>query len=135
MLEVNHQERLSTTLAKLECQVELPKKWVKFFSQRGALPQSPNEKRRFPRFHHPAKAILKLDQSLPAIPRQHELFCVVTKDISRGGINFLHAQQLFPAERIRLWLATGIHDGTVMWCVRHNEHCYEIGAEFGEGTN
>ena len=135
MLESNHQERLNTALTKLDCQVELPNKWVRFFSRRGALTELQDDRRQFSRYHHPAKAVLKLDQSLPAIPRADELFSVVTKDISRGGINFLHAQQLFPAERVRFWLATGIFDATVRWCVRHNEHCYEIGAVFGEETN
>ena len=135
MLESNHPDALSVALAKLECQVRVPKKMVDFFTQRGPLPTVPNEMREFPRFHHPARAILKLDQSLPTIPRQHELFCVVTRDISRGGIKFYHAQQLFPSEQIKIWLTTGIHDAFVVRCIRHNEHCYEIGAEFGEEMN
>ena len=32
---------------------------------------------------------------------------VVTSDVSRSGISFLHAKQLYPGERILLWLPTG----------------------------
>jgi hypothetical protein len=71
-----------------------------------------------------------METTLPAIERGQQVHCVLTKDISRGGLSFLHTEQLFPEERIKLWLPIGKHDALIVRCQRGNENCYEIGAVF-----
>ena len=69
------------------------------------------------------------DPEVTAIPRADAKHVVLMKDLSRQGVAFLHAAQLFPGERVELTLPTGRIAYTVVRCLRHNHRCYEIGAE------
>ena len=113
----------------LPCHVVLPPEWDDFFNRRGPLPPRESEPRRFVRQHFPTRAIMELTTTLAAIPRKYAKYVVLMKDISRQGASFLHVAQLFPGERVELTLATGRIPYTVMRCRRHNDACYEIGAE------
>ena len=130
MLEDDYRRQLDALLATSECKVTLPREWKDLFTRRGALPSIDNDRRRFVRFHFPSKAVLELEQTLSSVDRSHSFFCVFTKDVSRDGISFFHAGQLYPGEKPVLWLAAGQTECMVVRCVRHSPQCFEIGAMF-----
>jgi len=129
MLDANRLEKRKAAVNDLPCHVELPSDWADFFQRRGAKAAPPNQSRRFVRQHFPTKALLELTTSLPAITRDYGKYVVLMSDISRQGACFLHHAQLFPGERVELTLPTGRIPYTVMRCVRHNDRCFEVGAE------
>lgn len=132
MLESDHHVKLAQVLAALECRVRLPPDWDDFFDRRGANAVKHDDRRQFTRSHYPMNALLQIERALPCIPRERRLYRVYTKDLSRSGISFLHEEQLYPCERLRLWFSSSLLNCTVVRCRRHNERCYEIGATFGK---
>ncbi len=135
MLEDNYHEQLKKMLLITERKVTLPVEWGDFFEKRENVHPYPDDRRRFARRDFRAECILELEQSILNIPRQHQYYHVYTKNVSRGGIGFLHSQQLFPGERALLWLPTSKISVCVARCYRHNSSCYEIGVRFGDGSN
>jgi hypothetical protein len=130
MLDADRREKMKAVIDALPCHVVLPPEWNDFFQRRGPVtPREDDEPRRFVRQHFPTRAIMELATSLAAIPRDYAKYVVLMKDISRQGASFLHVAQLFPGERVELTLATGRIPYTVMRCRRHNDCCYEIGAD------
>ena len=130
MLEKDYLTTLSCLLEKLECHVRIPKQWNDFFERQGRVASTADDRRRFVRLHCPSRAVLQLETTLPAIHRGRQVHCVLTKDISRSGLSFLHTEQLFPHEKVKLWLSMGKRDATVVRCLRRNEKCFEIGVVF-----
>ena len=127
MLESDYQRNLDKLLAACELDVAVPGEWQESLSRRGVIPPIAGDRRRFVRHTFPCRAILEMRQTLPAIPRRHIIKQVLTRDLSREGIGFLTSQQLYPGERISLWLPRGKKDLTVVRCVEHAVDCYEIG--------
>ena len=66
---------------------------------------------------------------LPAFPQSSRTHKVITLDISRSGISYLADQQQFPEEEVLLWTLIGRIPCKVARCLKHNDRCYEIGAE------
>jgi hypothetical protein len=130
MLEENYSGKLALLLERLQPCVELPEGWTDYFTRCGALPTAPEERRQFARRCLREEAICELGKSLPAIDRRHEFSKVFLKDISRGGVAFLAAQQLYPGEHLTLWTRGGKLPCSVVRCTRHNDRCYEIGSRF-----
>jgi hypothetical protein len=61
---------------------------------------------------------------------------ILTRDISRGGMNILHKQQLFPGQKIDVVLADGQQRRLeVTWCRRLGVGCYSAGCRFVKGTS
>jgi len=115
----------------LECKVLVPGKFLSVFQKEGAVQTVADDGRRFPRYEYHMRAVLHYRQTLPAIPREEESYLILTKDLSRSGLCFLHEQQLFPQERMAVDLAGGRHvEIEVARCIKHNERCFEIGANF-----
>ncbi len=116
---------------ELECRILIPGKFLAIFQNEGATQTVMDDLRRFPRYHYHMRAVLHYRQTLPSMPRGEERYLVLTKDLSRSGLSFLHEQQLFPRERMAVDLAGGRHiDIEVARCIKHNDRCYEIGANF-----
>ena len=140
MLESNDRDGFVTTLCasaldmaweELECRIVVPRQYVSDFHKEGALHTMQGDGRRFPRFHYHVRGVLHCRQTFPAMPRREERYLVLTKNLSRCGLSFLHEQQLFPHERMALNLAGGKHvDIEVARCKKHNDRCFEIGAVF-----
>ncbi|MEM9657436.1 MAG: hypothetical protein AAF961_03660 [Planctomycetota bacterium] len=128
MLEADYQQRLEQLLASCECDVAVPAQWKDLLSQRGVLAPIPDDRQQFVRHLFNGRAVLEYDQTLPAISRKHHVAQVVTRDVSRRGVRFLHSEQLFPGEECALWLNTGRQTYEVVRCIRHNSRCFEIGA-------
>ena len=89
------------------------------------------ECRQYPRFH--LRVSIEATVHPPTNePTQAVLKCqVLTRDISRGGMNILHKSQLFPGQLVDVVL----HDGNrrrleVRWCRRLGAGCYTAGCRF-----
>jgi len=130
MLDRNYLQDLNDALNRIPCRVVIPSEWGDFFSQRGPQSGGTGRQRRFGRMNYRTKILIELGTSLPAIQRKPGKQVVLMRDISRKGAGFLHAEQLYPGELVRLSLATGPMMAQVTRCIRHNPHCYEVGAEF-----
>jgi hypothetical protein len=117
--------------AQLSCRVKLSPEQVAEMQRQGPLPSLEGDKRRFVRFHLRARGILECRTTLPAIPRSSGRFLVLVKNLSRSGIGFLHEAQLFPRERLKIWV-----EGRrwlpieVARCRRLHDGCYEVGGRF-----
>ena len=107
---------------RLGCRVALPEETSDFFARRGRLRSAFAERRRFQRFHFPQKAILERGGKYEAI---------YTKNLSRTGLMFLYAEQLFPCEEVRVFTSSGLCLPLVLCrCLRLQERCYECGARY-----
>ena len=129
MLDPNSDSPLAVATNVFPCRVVLPAEWTDFFERRGPQLHYGEDSRRFIRTHFPAKALMELGATHASIPREFERHVVLMKDISRGGVGFLHSAQLYPNERVALVFPTGRRSYIVMRCLRHNDLCFEIGAE------
>lgn len=130
MLENSYSTQIENLLAELPCAVRIPDEWGDYFSRQGVLRSIENDKRRFARKHFCTKAALDIKSSLPAIIRKPSVQAVYTRDISRNSVSFLHAEQLYPGEKCRLWLTDRRLLVTVVRCSRVNSHCYVVGSTF-----
>ena len=128
MLENSYTDQIDMLLSKLSCDVQVPSEWTDFFSRQGMLPSIEGDRRRFGRKYMPGKAVLEITNTLPSINRQQLVHAVYTRDISRGGISFLHVDQLYPGEAGRLWLPDRRLPVEVVRCSRVNSQCYVVGA-------
>ena len=117
-------DRFQRVWQSLNCTVELPEKEREFFRKQGLMSLAYDDRRRHPRVWCRGKAIL-----------EHEglFYAVYTNDLSRSGISFLHAAQLFPCETVRLHtLATAAFSLTIVRCRRLNDCCYACSCTFAE---
>lgn len=132
MLDTNReQEALSKCLTACICEIDLPVAWRNFFDESGAMPTCVGDTRRFPRFYARGKGALESRQSLPGKLRPVQWRGIYTKNVSREGLGFLHSEQLFPRERMRVLLADGVpREIEIACCRRIQRRCYEIGARF-----
>ena len=115
----------------LTCSDAVRNEWERFHQSTGMLPVSLNDQRRFPRFFAASSAVLEYRHSIPAIPRPERKCLVLTKNLSRDGLGFLHDEMLFPNEVMLLHLPSGVQlEIRVMRCIRCIAGCFEIGAQF-----
>ena len=128
MLEDDYRRRLNELFLSCPFEATIPDQWRDVLTRQGVISPVPNDQRRFVRYHFCTRAILELAQTHPAMARQHSFHHVLTRDLSRTGIAFLHREQLYPGEQVVLWLPRGKQRFTVIRCQRHNQRSYEIGA-------
>lgn len=89
---------------------------------------APIDQRRTARIPTLIRAAAEVSQPLEAIPRGDTRAQVWVRDVSLRGIRFLYHEQLYPGERIRLWVPEAELSGEVARTLRVGERCYEIGA-------
>lgn len=130
MLEENYSEQLTHLQQKLPSQISLPAEWSDFFAEDGVVASIQNDQRRFVRHRFRTKGVLELNQSLPAIEREFSFHHIYTRDLSRSGVSFVYADQLYPGEVCRLWLPAKKVNAYILQCRRYNENCYVAGASF-----
>lgn len=90
-----------------------------------------DEIRRFPRFPVRSEVEATIYPREGDTGQEPQTCNLMVRDLSRGGMNILHVDQLFPGQRIDVVL----HNGTrrpveVMWCRRLANRCYTIGCRF-----
>jgi hypothetical protein len=109
----------------------VPENQRQLLERAGVVPSFDGDVRRFPRCYAVGRAELRCYQGLPAFSRPQERHAIMMIDLSRGGIGFLHSEQLFPGERAVVALAGGkeVHV-EVQWCRRLGEQCYQVGGRF-----
>ena len=90
-----------------------------------------SESRRFPRLDFRA-CVQALVHAPPRDPEGKPTSCqVLTRDISRSGMNLLHKSQVFPGQLIDLTLPDGQERRLeVVWCRRLGMGCYSAGCRF-----
>lgn len=133
MFEGNHPNQIVEQLPpQVKCEVKLPPEWNDLrYLPRGLLPTCSNDRRRFPRCHYRVRAILQCRETFPALWCSREPYMVYTENISRGGLAFLHSEQLFPRQQICIFLPGGVQlDLQVVRCRQLHERCFEVGARF-----
>lgn len=124
MLDIdNESDQVINAFDLLPCKVQLPEEWDDFFSLTGNLASHFDDNRKYGRHYLRRKAILKRNESLQI---------VYTKDISRFGIALLNHEQLFPCEKVTLWLPRQKQSYAlrITRCQRLQQNCYECGAKF-----
>ncbi len=100
--------------------VEIPTELDDFFEPTGPLPRVLHDQRRFPRHYYRKRAILEQKDGLSRV------FMI---NLSRESISFLHSQQLFPLDRVRLWVEAGVcMKVKIVRCRRIEDRCFECGA-------
>ncbi len=134
--------RLIDAITQLPCNIELPKSWKDFFSDNGPARGDADDKRQFPRWKNRTLAGLLYRKTFPAIERVEGWHPVYLKDLSRGGAAFIHFEQLFPREQMRLLFIDEVSSrilqnyylraAEVVWCRYVRENCYELGTRFVE---
>lgn len=127
-------QKLINVVGPLKFAVELPTTPDEYFSTSGATSSVHDEQRRYMRSHLRVTAGLQYRRSLPSLSRDAAWYKVVMRDISRGGISFLHSEQLFPTEQLMLVMPDcKPRCIEVTRCRRINDTCYEVGANFIKG--
>ncbi len=137
MLDVgSRQGEIAQWIYSLPCLVQLPRKLREAFEKIGETPVLADDARRHRRVYcrgERHRAGLGLKQSLPALRRETAWQGVYTNDFSRQGCGFLHSAILYPGEKLRLVLLTGVERAIeVVSCRRLDKHCFAIGAQFVE---
>ena len=122
-------------LSQLDCHIAVPADYVK----RKASPQifdTSDDRRRFPRKSCRVDGVLQYRSTYPWLRRSNRYQKILIRDISRGGVGFLHSEEMYPDENARFVFLNGTERGlTVKRCRRIGPRCYEIGAEFDEPLN
>jgi hypothetical protein len=134
MLELSRQvQELIAAVGPLQCDVELPSSWREGLGQAERIPTRLNERRRHARYRLRVCAALGYRQTFPGLQRANGWHQVFTTTVSRGGLSFLHSEQLFPRERMWFFLPRqGISCVEIVWSARVQERCFHVGARFVE---
>jgi len=127
MLEDDYSGSLNRRLEACQCDIAIPAEWQDRLTQRGVIQPVYDDRRKYVRYHFNGRAVLEYDETFSSIPRAHTFAQVVTRDFSRNGLAFLHSEQIFPGERVTLWLPTAKRTYVVVRCTEHNDRCFEIG--------
>jgi len=123
----------SLAVGEATSEVSIPAEWDGFFAYRGRVKSSSREQRQHPRFYLRAKALLHVVSTIGARPTRYTQGVIYLKDISRGGMSFLHAEQLFPMDQVRVQLDGRALDVQVVRCRKITAQCYEVAGQFRKG--
>jgi hypothetical protein len=122
MLEYdNSKEFVEKLWHQLGCRIAISEEIDEFFAAKGPQPNTFAGQRQHLRYFYRDKALLI---------RNKAVYAIYTKDISHASIGFLHFEQLFPLDCVRLYLANGTKfDLTIRRCLRLQTLCYECGGQ------
>jgi hypothetical protein len=99
-----------------------------FFAKSGPVPTAWHEARRFPRFYYRARVPTTIH---PFGGRPAVSCTMLARDLSRGGMNLLYTEQLFPGQRMDVTLRDGAQRLLeIVWCRRLANRCYSLGCRF-----
>ena len=120
MLELSNASEIAELWDSLELKAELPCDPEEFFGKTGS--KAEYEQREFDRHYLRCQAVIR---------RELDNFAVYMKDCSRAGMGLVSPVQLFPRERIQLWLKPErSYSLEVIRCRRVKASCYECGTIF-----
>jgi hypothetical protein len=142
MLEFNREDDTmhECLISDLRCEIELPPCMSEFFDIPHSEVVMADDRRRYKRWNCRTVGALECRQTftkLRRLPSWHQVFI---KDVSLGGLAFLHSEQLFPLEQMRILLPeitikplSKDHRKRiveVLRCRKCGNRCFEIGAKF-----
>ena len=143
MLELKDESgrlRLADAITKLPCEIELPESLSNFFEISGLSQSSAGDKRLSARWKNRTVAGLLYRTTFPVLPRSEEWHPIYLKDLSRTGAGFVHSEQLYPLERMRILLIDErssrllrnncLRTVEVVRCRRVQDKCFEVGVRF-----
>jgi hypothetical protein len=143
MLELQDESgrlRLADAITKLQCEIELPATWSDFFKVSGMAASGAQEKRRAARWKNRVVAGLLYRTTFSVLPRDEGWHPIYIKDLSRSGAAFVHCEQLYPLERMRILMIDErssrllqndcLRTAEVVWCRRVQDKCFEVGSHF-----
>ncbi len=108
--------------AGIPSQAELPTSPEKFFAHSGPMPVKKGCLRAFERHYLRCKAILQ---------RECEKYAIYLEDCSRTGMGFVSPVQLFPCERVQLWMDDQrSYQLEITRCQKIGPSCYKCGTVF-----
>ena len=127
----------STSVFDLQCDVHVPENIAGGVFRKGTALPSYDDKRRFARFYvgsAESRIGVRYLGSIPSLDRDTQWRAGIPIDVSRGGLQFLNDQEVFPGERIRFAVdkedELKLLDGEVAWCRRVAPRCYRVGIRF-----
>lgn len=119
---------------KSQQRLEIPEEHRARLEQQPSVTAFPGDKRRFQRAKFHQSAVFVYGGGLPAFPRKAECHLIQFVDLCRGGVGFLHCEQLYPGETMQIMVATGsVYSVEIMNCRRIGARCYHVGARFNHG--
>ena len=132
MLDVgSRQGDIARWIYSLPCHVQLPQKLRDELEKTGAAPVPSDDVRRHRRMLLPGRKASRgagAQAESARAARETAWQSVYTSDFSKQGCSFLHSAILYPGERLRLILLTGVERTIeVAWCRRLDKNCYAIG--------
>ena len=120
MLDLGDATKISDLWQSIASQAALPVTPEDFFGKVG--PKRGDEQRAFERHYLRCQAILR---------RECETHAIYMKDCSRTGMGLVSPVQLFPRERVQLWMSQQrSYSLEIIRCRRLRPKCYECGAIF-----
>ena len=120
MLDLGDATKVSDLWQNMDSQAALPATPEDFFGKAG--PKRSDEQRAYERHYLRCQAILR---------RECETHAIYMKDCSRTGMGLISPVQLFPRERVQLWMSQqSSYSLEVTRCRRIRPKCYECGTIF-----
>ena len=142
MLELNCEDDTmhECFIGNLRCEIQIPSCLSGFFDIPQSEPVMADDRRRYKRWNCRNVGALECRQTLAHVKRTQGWSRIFLKDVSLGGLAFLHSEQLFPLEQMRILLPEKVLKPLaethrkriveVVRCRKHGNRCYEIGAMY-----
>ena len=120
MLDLGDAKKIGDLWQSTASQAALPATPEDFFGKVG--PKRTHEQRAYERHYMRCQAILR---------RECETHAIYMKDCSRRGMGLISPVQLFPRERVQLWMSQQrSYSLEIIRCRRIRPKCYECGTIF-----
>ena len=133
LVEDIHGSSPASVIDALPCNVELPEKLKETFEQRGPTPTKPNDQRRYVRVRCRSlghRAGVQRLSTYAALETDEGWEAGYLADFSKDGVQFIHSQQIYPGENLRIFLLTGnILSIEAVRCRRLGKNCFSVGAK------
>jgi hypothetical protein len=127
VLETIDFDQRQQLIARAPCKVRLPPDVAKLLGAGSQAVAQTNNSRAGVRYKALRRAAVQLQGGLPAFPCDGSLVGTIVQDFSRESMGILYHEQLFPEERLRLWMPSLSLEAKVIRCRRRGPQCYEIG--------
>lgn len=132
MLDAIDFEDCQRVIDSVPCLVQVPAEYAELLEEEGYATPSPMEERKYARYRFCRPAALQIIEEIPLLPRMRKIGGAFLVSISIGGAAVLFDEQLYPQEKVRIWIAAETLTGTVSRCRRIGPKCYEIGVFLDE---
>jgi hypothetical protein len=109
----------------------VPEEYQRLLQREGVLPAFAGDLRRFPRRCMNVDGQMCYGSGTLTLPSSGERHCIKIVDLARGGVGFLHSDQIFPGEQVTVIFPNAKSlNVEVRWCRRLSDQCYQVGGRF-----